>query len=167
MYKITFSSNLTIFDYTETRFGHHEGKLVKYDNKTLAIGGRLAATVEELDYIKCSWTEHTMSPVNNYNILNYFSALSIDKSLYIFGKLRLQKKIIKDNTGGSRSDDYLDIPAWLHDVLQWNGFVWTTLENKICTKQAHHTTVVYSGAIYHVGGQHKFKNGIWTELYNG
>ena len=79
---------MTIFDHTKTRFEHHRGKLVKYGNKTLAIGGEDVAVVEELNFADWSWAEHPMSPVNNYSRLYGFSALSIEKSLYIFGKSR-------------------------------------------------------------------------------
>ena len=80
---------MTIFDKTETRFDHYLGKLVKYDNKTLAIAGRDEAIVEELNRTTLSWAEHRMSPVNDYSELWGFSALSIEKSLYIFGESRI------------------------------------------------------------------------------
>ncbi len=72
-----FSSNLIIFDQTETRFGHFQGKLVKYNNKTLIIGGD-NATVEELNAKQKSWVEHAMSPVNGSTALYDATALSID-----------------------------------------------------------------------------------------
>ena len=80
---------MTVFDKTETRFGHYDGKLVKYDKKILAIGGYDQAMVEELNSTKYSWEKHQMSPVNGYSKLWGFSALSIEKSLYIFGKSRI------------------------------------------------------------------------------
>ena len=80
---------MTVFDKTETRFEHFDGKLVKYDKKILAIGGYDQAMVEELNRTILSWAEHRMSPVNDYSKLWGFSALSIEKSLYIFGKSRI------------------------------------------------------------------------------
>ena len=79
-----FSSNLIIFDQSETRFEHWRGKLVKYDNKSLVIGGDDNAEVEEMGS-KQLWAENPMSPVNDYDILEDFTALPIDKSLFIFG----------------------------------------------------------------------------------
>ena len=83
---------MTIFDKTETRFDHFGGKLVKYDNKVMAIAGR-NAEVEEFNprakhlylFMQLSWTEHSMSPVNGYRRLDSFTALSMEKSLFIFG----------------------------------------------------------------------------------
>ena len=97
MKKVNFSSNLTIFDHTETRSDHYGGKFAKYDNKTWAIGGYNDAMVEELDTTESSWkyAEGPMSPVNDYSKLYGFSALSIEKSLYIFGESRLNKNIRK------------------------------------------------------------------------
>ena len=80
-----FSSNLIIFDQTLTQFEHWRGKLVKYDNKSLAIGGKETANVEEMNPKQLSWAEHSMSPVNGFDILDGFTALSFDESLFIFG----------------------------------------------------------------------------------
>ena len=91
--KFYFSSNLTIFDHTETRIEHARGILVKHENKAMVIGGASTAAVEEMDTSQLSWEENSMSPVNGYNgtRLFGFTALSVDKSLFIFGRLRLLK----------------------------------------------------------------------------
>ena len=151
---------MTTFDRTETQFEHFYGKLVKYDNKTLAIGGLNDATVEELNSMESSWklAEHPMSPVNGYNRLNGFSALSIEKSLYIFGESRLKKNMRKIYIIGG-------IPT-TQKVLKWNGNVWNTLENEMCTKQDYRTTFVYRGAIYHAGGWDTESNDQDISLYN-
>ena len=87
--QLNFSSNLTIFDHKETRFEHYEGNLVKYDNKTIVIGGSETAEVEEMKSRETPWTEHSMSPVNGFWGLRGFTAVSIDQSLFIFGQLHL------------------------------------------------------------------------------
>ena len=79
---------MTIFDQTETRVNHLEGKLVKYDGKVIAIAGKFSAMVEEMDPAQMSWEQHSMSPVNGYSLLFGFTALTIEKSLFIFGELR-------------------------------------------------------------------------------
>ena len=85
-----------IFDQTKTIFEHHFGTLVKYDDKLLAMGGEYSATVEEMNQIELSWSEHPMSPVNGFNsTFNGFTAVSMDKSLFIFGKSRKLKNIKK------------------------------------------------------------------------
>ena len=84
-----FSSNLTIFDQTEPTFNHCSGTLVKYDDKILVMGGVDTATVEEMNRTQLSWSEHPMGPVNGFNRLYSFTAVSIDKSLFTFGMSRL------------------------------------------------------------------------------
>ena len=69
---------------------------MKYDHKTLAIGGEEGAIVEELNSADLLWAEHPMSPVNDYSYFRGFSALSIEKSLYIFGKSRLSVPALND-----------------------------------------------------------------------
>ena len=103
--KFEFSSNLTIFDQTETEFGHQQGKLVKYDSKVIVIGasqfgGRVWSELD-LDWNKTAsvevmtppplWAQHKMSPVNDLSSLSAFTALSIAKSLFIFGQFLLIK----------------------------------------------------------------------------
>ena len=83
-----FSSNLTIFDPSRTQWYHRDGKFVKYDKKLLVIGGWGNAAVEEFNHKELSWKYHEMSPVNGLSILASFTALSIEKSLFIFGKWR-------------------------------------------------------------------------------
>ena len=85
------------FEETQSIFNHHEGKLVKYDDKAIVVGGRFTAEVEEMDSAQAPWTVHPMSPVNGYpggdwgNPLFAFTALSISNSLFIFGQSRLTK----------------------------------------------------------------------------
>ena len=85
---------MTIFDQTETQFDHSKGKLVKYDNTVLVIGGDSIWTVpmaEKINPTQLSWAEHPMSPVNDLIVLYGFTALSLKQSLFIFGLLRLLK----------------------------------------------------------------------------
>ena len=49
--------------------------------------------------------------------------------------------------GGWQGDD-----EFSDSVLKWNGTTWSRLENKMVTGRRGHTTIVYSGNIYHVGG---------------
>ena len=80
------------------------GKLVKYDNKVIVIGGygrsrrmigrgydRSTALVDELNVKQTKWKNHTMGPVNDLNELGGFTTLSLKKSLFIFGMLGLVK----------------------------------------------------------------------------
>ena len=72
---------MTIFDQTETQFGHYRGKLVKYDNKLIVIGGGYdwlysTALVEELNVKQTKWENHTMGPVNDLNELEGFTAFT-------------------------------------------------------------------------------------------
>ena len=76
-------------------FDHRQGKLVKYNNKALVVGGfRSAPSVEEMNDTQLSWAEHQMSPVYGSGIwtgqlwvpLVGFTALSLEKSLFIFGE---------------------------------------------------------------------------------
>ena len=117
---------MTIFDQTETQFDHHAGTLVKYDNKTLAIGGWSGSRVEELNRTTLSWADHSMSPVEGSSSLDGFTALTVDKSLIIFAQ---------------------------RSVIEWNGTSWKELEQGLCRHRFRHTTFVYAGAIYHMGGQ--------------
>ena len=87
---LLFSSNLIQFYETASQYGHYRGRLVNFNNNLLVIGGGFANTrswnakVEE--FAKPIWNEHPkMSPVNNLNDLRYFSAVSMEDSLYIFG----------------------------------------------------------------------------------
>ena len=83
---------MTIFDQTETGFEHDQGELVKYDNTVMVIGGFYNATVEKLNANQTKWEEHeTMSPVNGFSEFWGFTALSMEKSLFIFGQFRLVK----------------------------------------------------------------------------
>ena len=132
MLKFDLSSNLTIFDLTQTRDSHSAGKFVKYDNKTLAIGGWSSSRVEELNRTTLSWADHPMSPVEGSSSLDGFTALTVDKSLFIFAQ---------------------------RSVIEWNGTSWKTLENGLCRNRFGHTTVVYAGEIYHIGGQNISENG--------
>ena len=84
--ELNFSSNLTIFDHKETRFEHNHGQLVKYDNKAIVIGGSETAEVEEMTLRETPWTAHSMSPVNGFDGLFGFTAISINQSLFIFGR---------------------------------------------------------------------------------
>ena len=84
--KCDLSSNLTIFDHTETRFEHESSKLVKYKGKVMVIGGFQGAWVEEIDTKQLSWKENSMSPVNGYSRIEGFTALSINQSLFLFGR---------------------------------------------------------------------------------
>ncbi len=119
------------------------GKLVKYDNRVLVVGGEGTAKVEEMiprsrqlySFVQLSWVDHPMSPVNDMNAIKGFTALSLDKSLFIFGT---------SDQGGNAPKRGGDI------VLEWNGTSWSSLADKLCAKRMYHTTVVY-GEIYHMG----------------
>ena len=78
--------------------------------------------VEELIRTNLSWAEHSMSPLRSP--LSRFTALSVEKSLFIFNEV---------------------------SVIEWNGTSWETLEG-LCRNRFWHTTVVYAGEIYHMGG---------------
>ena len=119
---------MTIFDQTETRSPHYDGKFVKYDNKTLAIGGTDGGSmVEELNRSNLAWADHPMSPVNDSSTRLYdFTTLTVEKSLFIFHHV---------------------------SVLEWNGTSWKTLEEELCRNRVGHTTFVYAGEIYHMGGR--------------
>ena len=89
-----FSFNLVQFHETESEFRHWHGRLVKFQNTLLVIGGGewdfssrsviSEATVEELN--GTMWEKHQrMSPVNGLSKLAYFSTLAIGDDLYIFG----------------------------------------------------------------------------------
>ena len=70
------------------------GKLVKYDKTVLVVGGKevqhhTTAMVEAMNDTQLSWAEHPMSPVNVFTELETFTALTLAKSLFIFGMLRL------------------------------------------------------------------------------
>ena len=126
---------MTIFDQTESQVSHTLGKLVKYDNKTLAIGP--GWTVEELDRTTLSWTTHPMSPLNDSSTSLYgITALSVEKSLFIF---------------------HLD------SVIEWDGNSWKSLEG-LCINRVG-TTVVYAGEIYHIGRTYISENGTSAELF--
>ena len=49
------------------------------------------ALVEELNAKQTKWKNHTMGPVNDLDELRGFTALSLKKSLFIFGMLGLVK----------------------------------------------------------------------------
>ena len=86
---------MTIFDQTEAQFEHCRGKLVKYDNQVLVVGGNGGANVEEMNHAEFSWSSHAMSPVNNLTELEDPTVLSLEKSLFIFGMFRLLKCKLK------------------------------------------------------------------------
>ena len=117
----SFSPNLMQFDETQSLFPHDGGRLVNFNNSLLVIGGGnlnigggiwnignmgileqgnsehgkwiLGATVEELD--ERTWKEQKqMTPVNKLNVLRYFSVISIEDNLYIFGLLQLKKQVL-------------------------------------------------------------------------
>ena len=75
----SFSSNLTVFDQSETQFEHLLGRLVRYDNELLAIGGISEnPTVEAFKQTgKRAWEVNPMSPVVNVNMLADFNALTL------------------------------------------------------------------------------------------
>ena len=67
-----------------------------YNERLLAIGGEAGsevgdwlsnAAVEEL--VEREWKKHKMSPVNGLNKLKYFTTVSIEPNLYIFGQLKI------------------------------------------------------------------------------
>ena len=76
----------------------------------------------------------------------------------------------KNIIGGNPSKDLIDSEAWLQKVFEWDGTFWEILESEMCTKKVFHTTVVYKGAIYHVGKHYGYEEGpyaeIWVQLYN-
>ena len=133
---------MTIFDQTETQFEHDAGNLVKYDNEVIVIGGYSTASVEKLNAKQTKWKKHPMGPVNDLKKLRYFTAVSLKKSLFIFGLLGLVKLKIKIISAGNRNRQ---------GVLEWDGTSWTSLLNQLCTRRKHHTTIVYGGEIYHMG----------------
>ena len=89
-----FSSNLVQFHETESEFEHYNGRLVKFMDTFLAIGGGewdfssgsaiFEATVDIFN--ETMWEEkQDMSPVNGLTKLAYFSTLAIGDDLFIFG----------------------------------------------------------------------------------
>ena len=38
-------------------------------------------------------------------------------------------------------------------VLEWDGTFWKTMKDELCTFRIRHTTIVYGGEVYHMGGQ--------------
>ena len=82
------------FDKFETRLNHFGGKLVNHNYALLAVAGS-TAMVEELDPYQLYWTEHPMSPIvgfwNSWRGLSGFTALSMENSLFIFGRFNLLK----------------------------------------------------------------------------
>ena len=52
----------------------------------MVIGGFQGAWVEEIDTKQLSWKENSMSPVNGYSRIEGFTALSINQSLFLFGR---------------------------------------------------------------------------------
>ena len=72
------------------------GGLVKYGEKVLVIGGDQTAMVEELNGSELLRDKNPMSPVNGYTALYLFTTLSIDRSLLIFGRSLLKKKVDKN-----------------------------------------------------------------------
>ena len=130
---------MTIFDQTETRFDHSVVKLVKYDNKTLVIGGDFIGgdlIVEELNRMELTWAAHPMSPIG-FDYIPDFTALTVETSLFIFGR---------------------------RSVVEWNGTSWKTLEEARC-RRVRHTTFVYAGEIYHMGGFTISEKGERSELF--
>ena len=140
---------MTIFYQTETRFDHFGGKLVKYDNKILAIAGDNSneAMVEELNRTKLSWAEHSMSPVKFGGFtrnLDGFTALTVEKSLFIFKEIYLSH--------------------FYRSVFEWDGTSWEALEEGLCRSRSWHTTFVYAGEIYHMGGMAWNSDNAWTSI---
>ena len=80
------------FEKFETRFDHYEGKLVNHNYALLAVGGG-TTMVEERDPAELYWTEHPMSPIEGFPNSQYgfygFTTLSLENSLFIFGRLYL------------------------------------------------------------------------------
>ena len=81
------------FDKFDTLFGHYEGKLVNHNNALLAVGGRTTMG-EERNASQLYWTYHPMSPIEGFWItrprqVSGFTALSLENSLFIFGRLYL------------------------------------------------------------------------------
>ena len=133
---------MTIFDQTETQFEHDAGNLVKYDNEVIVIGGYSTASVEKLNAKQTKWKKHPMGPVNDLKKLRYFTAVSLKKSLFIFGLLRSVKWKIKIISGGYSNR---------RGVLEWDGTSWRSLLNELCTRRMYHTTIVYGAEVYHMG----------------
>lgn len=92
---------MTTFEHTHTQTEHYEGTLVNYDSTVLAIGGGSSSWEALTDYDSSviveeyksnakhwneHWEDHTMSPVDGIFRLAGFTALSIVKSLFIFGQ---------------------------------------------------------------------------------
>ena len=91
-------------------------------------------------------------------------------------------KIFEENISGGTRDNYeeqgpgSDPEGYLKKVFEWNGTSWQTLEDELCTTKVDHTTVVYGGVIYHMGGQyaqtifnvtnHYNSYGYFTKVYN-
>ena len=115
------------------------------------IGGSYNAEAEEMNSNQL-WARHAMSPVNGYDSwFSGFTALSIETSLFIFGRLRLLSQKIKLISGGFPGGVgyYWDVES--RKVLEWNGFSWNAFENELCTRRVYHTTIIYGGEIYHMG----------------
>ncbi len=146
------------FQKTQSQFDHGKGRIVNYNDTVVAIaGGRLEgydmqdffshAKVEQLGGQK--WSEHDMSPVNGLDSLVAFTALSIGSNLFIFGNYNkfFEIKGHTDCTLGGLQN------FWNFDsVLKWDGQSWSSSEHKMYARRFSHTTIVYSGEIYHIGG---------------
>ena len=82
------------FENFETRSNHYGGKLVNHNDALLAVGG-WTVIVEELDPSQFNWTEHPMSPIESFWDSRFgpygFTALSLENSLFIFGRFYLFK----------------------------------------------------------------------------
>ena len=48
-----------------------------------------------------------------------------------------------------------DMNSRYGSVLKWNGQRWNALANLLRGRQTH-TTIIYSGEIYHIGGWHEW-----------
>ena len=82
-----FSFNL-FFDYdqTETIYDHHRGDIVTFGNRLTAIGGFHDGRKVEV-YNKPNWNDTIIPSVGNYDSDQFysFSALSINKKLFVYG----------------------------------------------------------------------------------
>ena len=48
-------------------------------------------------------------------------------------------------------DEIDEFDPQLKRVLEWDGTSWELFEDQLCTGRTLHTTILYGGAIYHMG----------------
>jgi len=141
-----FSSNIlsrfdgrNVVSAQSANFEHRYSSLGRYRNTPMAIGGYYTNTVESLSNGKWNFEHNFPFGI----ILAFFSTVTLNNNLYIFGELFRKYFRNLRSLGGQYSKDL---------AVKYDGNNWTIVGD-LAQGRFSHRSVVNGNTIMHIGGQ--------------